>query len=138
MDPSTKNTNEFSFILKVSNIPNAGIGVFAAHDIDNGAKLQIFPDEGDSILVNRREVPEIFRDYPVSEPDGMLRRPKNFSAMWIGWYLNHSKEPNAKLIQGTGADFKGYSAIKDIKKGEEITVDYRNFKEKENSKENYI
>ena len=60
-----------------------------------------------------------------------MRCPKDFGCMEIGWYLNHSKTPNAYHRNYE------YYALRDIKTGEEITVDYNTLEEPEEAKENY-
>ena len=49
--------------------------------------------------------------------------PDNFNNLNVGWYLNESKEnPNV------GCDEKyDFFAIRDIKKNDELTVDYSTF-----------
>ena len=51
--------------------------------------------------------------------------------MEIGWHLNHSRTPNAK--------HRGYRyyALRDIKQGKEITIDYDTLGESEEEKEDY-
>jgi SET domain-containing protein len=44
---------------------------------------------------------------------------RSFSHMHVGWYLNHSDQPNAHHER-----FK-YFASRDIDANEEITIDYR-------------
>jgi len=43
----------------------------------------------------------------------------------LGRYLNHSENPNAISLKGDNG-YDRVEAIKEIKKGEEITLDYRN------------
>ena len=57
---------------------------------------------------------------------GLIRFPRScgvvarsFGHMHVGWYLNHSDEPNAHH-----ARFR-YFASRDIDADEEITIDYR-------------
>ena len=120
-------TNEFSFLLKPSKY---GVGVFAAHDIVKGTYLKLFGDESVRTM-QRSEVPEIFQDYCVGKGE-MLTCPTDFSAMHVGWYLNHSKDGfNAKH-----QNFKWF-ASRDIKAGEEMLVDYNTLEENEEDKQDY-
>ena len=57
--------------------------------------------------------------------------PNDFSHMSIGWYLNHSSNPNAEHKNYV------YYSIRDIKAGEEILIDYNTLEEPEELKENY-
>ena len=124
-------TTEFSFILKST---KHGIGVFGVHDIKKDTYLRLFANEllsGDvSILRKKEDVPEIFRQYCIDRPQGIIC-PRDFGCMEIGWHLNHSKTPNAYHRNYI------YYALRDIKAGEEITIDYNTLKEPEENKENY-
>jgi len=124
-------TTEFSFILKSTKY---GIGVFAVHDIKKDAYLRLFANELSSgevaVLRKKEDVPEIFRQYCIDRSQGIIC-PGDFGRMEIGWYLNHSKTPNAYH-----RNYK-YYALCDIKTGEEITIDYNTLKEPEENKEDY-
>ena len=51
--------------------------------------------------------------------------PDNFNNLNVGWYLNESKEnPNVRCD-----DNYDFYALRDIKKDEELTVDYATFSE---------
>ena len=52
--------------------------------------------------------------------------------MHVGWYLNHLKESNAFRDN----DFKWY-AMRGIKAGEEITIDYNSLEEPQEGREDY-
>jgi SET domain-containing protein len=125
-------TNEFSFLLKPAEY---GVGVFAAHDIKKGAHLRMFGSEEAldtrSLVRNKKDVPEAFRDYCMDWGDKLIC-PKDFSVMPIGWYLNHSKSPNASRDERYW-----WHAAHDIKAGEEITIDYNSLEEPERVKEDY-
>jgi len=114
-----RETDELSFVLKASGI--AGVGVFTTHPVKKGSYLALFFDD-------------TVRRIPYSEMDknpqlkafclvyGIERReyvcvPHHFSHMELGWYLNHSKDPNA-IHDGK------WIAARDIAAGEEITIDY--------------
>ena len=86
-------TTEFSFILKPSKY---GVGVFAVHDIKTGIHLRLFGEENEKVSIMRKKeaVPKLFRDYCPDRGE-FLCAPKDFGCMEIGWYLNHSKNPNA-------------------------------------------
>ena len=124
-------TNEFSFILKPA---KHGVGVFAVHDIKEGMYLRLFRDEGlpYNIAIDRniKDVPKLFHSHCVSRGE-VLKCPSDFGRMEIGWYLNHSETPNAYHIDYI------YRAKRDIKSGEEITIDYNSLEEPEEVKEDY-
>ncbi len=125
-------TNEFSFILKPSQY---GVGVFTTHDISKGTHLALYGPEETmelrSIERNASDVPKIFHEYCINRGDKLIC-PKDFSAMSIGWYLNHSKDSNATNDE----DYKWY-ASRDIKAGEEITIDYNSLNEPDEVKAEY-
>lgn len=89
--------------IKESSI--SGLGLFATEDIPVGTKL------GMSHL------------YHLSK---WVRTP-------LGGFYNHSEEPNCKKYRKKNQYQKWYdlTTIKDIKKGEEITVSYTFYKIKE-------
>ena len=128
-------TNEFSFVLKTSLIPDAGIGVFAAHDIAKGTMLKLFSEEMSYETATRKlkteVVPEAFKIYCIFREDGFLDCPHDFSKMEIGWHLNHGKKFNAEH-----KDYI-YYATQDIIAGEEIIIDYNTLDEPEDLKEEY-
>lgn len=121
-------TNEFSFILKPSTY---GVGVFATHDIAKDTFLRLFGDEekleNRAVLRKATDVPESFQEYCINRGD-QLYAPKDFGCMPVGWYLNHSKKPNA-----VHRHYQWYAA-RDIVAGEETVIDYNTLEEPENAR----
>ena len=108
-------------VLILQPSPIHGVGVFARNNIKKGAALPMFA-KGD--LTVREHASPIERHYAVhytsknrirSKPLGW-HCPEDFHRMSIGWYTNHSKTPNVQT--------RTWTALRDIKKGEEITIDY--------------
>lgn len=124
-------TTEFSFILKPA---KHGVGVFAAHNIKSETYLRIFGDEDAkndvSVIRNKKDIPVSFRQYCVDDGE-ILHCPKDFGCMEVGWHLNHSKNPNAYHRAYE------YYALRDIKAGEEITIDYNTLEEPEGAKDDF-
>lgn len=118
---------EFSASLKPS--PNQGIGVFATHDIPQGTKLFSNPNFR---LYQLKELPEDLRKYChfLSEEVGL--GPERFDRMEIDWFINHSKVPN---VAETEENY--WIAVKDIKAGEELLMDYNQLNEPDHLKEWY-
>jgi|SRR5580704_5972128 SET domain-containing protein len=112
-------TTEFSFILKPAVF---GIGVFAVHNIRAGTFLRLFGDGNTTVLRNTKDVPGPFRQFSVDRGEAMYC-PKDFGCMSVGWYLNHSKMPNAHHKN------YAYFALRDICADEEITIDYTTLEE---------
>lgn len=106
------------FILKPSSIE--GIGVFALSHIPKGTLLDLF-DRTDYRLISRRKAASfpksVLETYCVEDSAG-YHCPADFHRMSVGWYLNHSDQPNA------GGSRENYYALRDIGEGEEITIDY--------------
>ena len=104
-----------------------GVGVVAIRDIPVGTRL--FRDEDErAVWVRRgvvRRLPRHLR--ALYEAFGMLWGdwlgvPRTFNMLTVGWYLNHSDEPNVE------ADDDGrFHTLRRIRRGEELTADYRTF-----------
>ncbi|MDQ3020849.1 MAG: SET domain-containing protein [Bacteroidota bacterium] len=109
------------FELRAS--PIHGVGVFAMAKIKKGVMLPLFEEDDYRFIhpdqIKNMGIPKRFiRKYSIEYKDG-YSSPKNFNRMSIGWYLNHSAKPN--VFHDDNYDF---FAMNDIKKDEEITVDY--------------
>lgn len=132
-------TDEFSFVLKPG---SHGIGVFAAHDIKEGTHLRLFADEKthDHLIrsLKKEDIPDAFKDLCIDRGNTMLC-PPDFGAMPVGWYLNHSSVPNAGHHGENEVEHRRYQwyALRDIKSGEEITIDYNSLEEPEKGKEDF-
>lgn len=124
-------TNEFSFVLQVSSVPGAGIGVFAVHDISPGTKLALNKEGGESRVLADEMIPQALKHFSIALPNGKRKAPLAFNHLWIVWYLNHSAEPNAAL----NTQENNYYSTRAISAGEEIFVNYNAFDQPEESKE---
>lgn len=91
-----KSTNEFSFVLKPA---EHGVGVFAVNGIKQGTHLRLFGDKETinlrSMVWSKESVPEMFKEYCMYRNNELIC-PEDFGQMHVGWYLNHSKDSNAK------------------------------------------
>ena len=127
-------TNELSFVLKPS---THGVGVFAIHDIKKDTPMRLFGDANPRRILKKDEIPMEFRNFCADRGDKMIC-PPDFGYMPLGWYLNHSQDSNTEP-RGGYDEKDGYKffAKKDIEAGEEITINYNNLDEPENSKEDY-
>lgn len=132
--------SEFTFILEPS--PLGGIGVFAAHDIPKGTIL--FRSDHNPRKLKVQEIPEPFRKYCVYVSDDECYGPERFDRMEIGWYINHSAKPNiGRKSQVTleetvnNIEARAVHALRDIKAGDEILMDYNELGEPEYVKEDY-
>ena len=117
--------------LGTSKIENAGRGMFATADIAKGEVIEACP-----VLETRTEDYEKLkatrlRDYYFiwnEEPKKVV------ISLGYGALYNHSYEPNATYKKNIDAGTITFMAIKDIKSGEEITVNYNYGKPDDKSK----
>jgi uncharacterized protein len=108
-----------------------GVGVLAIREIPAGTL--VFRGESERVAwVSRaavRRLPAAIRS--LYEDFGMVWRdkigvPPNLNMLSVGWYVNHSDDPNVEA--GDDARFR---AVRRIRKGEELTADYRTFVDEE-------
>ncbi|MCC2667313.1 MAG: hypothetical protein K0R24_1400 [Gammaproteobacteria bacterium] len=118
---------EFSFILKPSTL--GGVGVFATHDIPKGTSF--FSGSPSPRRMNPKNIPADFIKYCIFISDEECLCPERFDRMNIGWYINHSSEPNI------GKNSDSLISICDIQAGEEILLNYNELNEPEHLKEAY-
>ncbi len=118
---------EFTFILRPSKL--GGVGVFAAHDISQNTYLSFTKSSPRTMKI--ADVPANFLKFCIFLNQEECLAPERFDRMEIGWYLNHSHDPNIKKIPG------GIIALRDIKMDEEILMDYNQLNEPEELKEPY-
>jgi len=106
-----------------------GVGVLAIRDIPAGAA--VFRGEDERVRwvprarVRRlpRELRRLYEDFAMVWGQ-RLGVPRTLNMLSVGWYLNHSEQPNVE------ADDDGrFHALRRIRKGEELTADYRTFED---------
>lgn len=124
---NTAKWTEFTFILKPS--PLGGVGVFTTHAIPAGTPL--FSGVLSPQTRKIADVPETFRKYCIYLNDEECLCPERFDRMEIGWFINHSAQPN---IYKPG---NRITALRDIAEDEEILIDYNYLNEPEHLKEDY-
>lgn len=114
--------------LKVSKIE--GIGVIAIRDIPKGINPFKGINDQDWIKIKMNELKDLDKevlkmvdDFFVIEKDNTVLVPEfGLNGIDISFFLNNSSNPNVKREE-TGE----FTAIKDIKKDEELTVAYDTF-----------
>ncbi len=107
------------------------MGVLAIRNIKKGAYI-FYPDDDQIVWLKKdklkglpKEIKRLYEDFCIIKDKGKLYGcPKNFNLLTVAWYLNESEHPNV----GCDKNFRFY-ALKDIKKGEELTVDYKTYNE---------
>ena len=104
-----------------------GVGVLAIRDIPAGT--MVFQGESERVAwVSRaavRRMPKairaLYEDFGMVSGD-QIGVPPNLNMLSVGWYVNHSGTPNV------AADDDGrFHALRRIRKGEELSADYRTF-----------
>ena len=104
-----------------------GVGVRAIRDIPAGTL--VFRGESERVVwVSRaavRRLPTAIRS--LYEDFGMvwgdqIGVPPNLNMLSVGWYLNHSDRPNVEADEDAR-----FRTLRRIRKGEELTADYRTF-----------
>jgi hypothetical protein len=114
--------------LGPSKVHKGGVGVFAIRNIREGADL--FLGDNDEILWVREkifskqpaQIRELYGDFAI-EKGGWYGCPLNFNRLTMSWYINEPKpgdKPNVRCVNET----YDFCALRDIRAGEELTVDY--------------
>ena len=114
-------------ILKRSNV--SGVGVFAIRDIPAGV-IPFEPDVEDWVDIEEEEfnkLPEEVRELIITyciKKNGKWSVPEYGFKVWdMVNFLNHSDEPNI--------DAEDFKALIDIKKGEELFMDYNDLSDED-------
>ena len=102
-------------MLEVRESPGKGRGVFARKDIKKGTMIEVVP----LIVFDNAECEGAKMATYVFE----WTKKTSAIALGYGSLYNHSFEPNARYYDGK-KDTKEFVALRDIKAGEEITVNY--------------
>lgn len=104
-----------------------GVGVRAIRDIPAGT-LVFRGESGRVAWVSRaavRRLPKalraLYEDFGIVSGD-RLGVPPSLNRLSVGWYVNHSDRPNVEA-----GDDGRFRALRRIRKGGELTADYRTF-----------
>ena len=104
-----------------------GIGVFAVRDIPAGCKELFSKEMGEWTTVQRNEIDtlpqqakDIVENYCLYDEENYFIPAQGFKVMDLSLFLNHADEPNIISVN----DGEYFETIKEIKKGEELFVDY--------------
>jgi len=118
-------THETSVALKAS--PIHGIGVFAVCDIPKGCKTIFSKNTGGWIKLSFAEteqlpphVKDFIETYYLYDAENYFIPDHGCKVMDMANYLNHSNTPNIISVN----DGEYFEAIRDIKAGEELLVNY--------------
>ena len=115
-----------------------GVGVFAIKDIAKGKNP--FPGIKDSrwhkfdmseLKKLDKEVLTLVDDFFVIEKDNTVYIPETgLNGIDISFFVNNSKNPNLKIIGNGDDEALAFKTIREVKKGEELTVSYSTYDEK--------
>ena len=106
-----------------------GIGVVAIRDIKKGAEVfkgdntKMVWIEESRIQKLPAEIRKLYENFGVYK-NGRIGVPKNFNQLTPAWYVNHSKTPNLRCNKSYD-----FVAERNIKSGEELTIDYSTYSE---------
>ena len=106
--------------ISVKDSPLHGLGVFANVDFSAGDIIELCP----YIVIDDDDLEEINRlnDYLFSSPDQV---GDYLVVLGFGMMYNHDNQPNAEWeIDDEDHRFVKFTALRDIKAGEEITQNY--------------
>jgi len=96
-----------------------GVGVFADQDFVKGEPIYVWgPDDSREVKNPIGREKEFCEIYCVPIGSDVYCCPKSFNQMSLGWYLNHSDIPNARITDDYAI------SLRNISLGEEITIDY--------------
>jgi len=109
-----------------------GVGVFAIKEIPSGVSPWFTPNHhffGGTIRISSNEigkldepVRQMLLDYNLVSDKGLFVHPCELEILHITQFLNASKDPNLDVSLEREDPFK---TIREIKIGEELTVDYQ-------------
>ncbi len=101
-----------------------GIGCFSDIVIRKGEFVRIFsPEDSRWVPLKKAQASpqqNLIKKFGIRTGGGYWA-PIDFLRISVGWYMNHSEKPN---LQSDDGDVT-YFALKDIRPGEEVTMDYR-------------
>jgi hypothetical protein len=112
--------------------PIHGVGVFAIREIPKGTNI-FKDDRSEMIWLDRTEVQKnsgeirrLYDDFCVQN-NGKYGCPNGFNNLTVAWYINQPLEGHEPNVECRG-DYDFFAA-RDIKAGEELTVDYSTYNE---------
>ena len=107
--------------ISKSNLKNAGRGVFAAQKIKKGEAIEVCP----LIIVPKSDMSNLRESILVTYFFYFGKKKERLAvALGFGSIYNHSYTPNATYKIKVKKKTIDFTAIKDIKKNEEITFNY--------------
>jgi SET domain-containing protein len=106
-----------------------GVGCFSDLPIKKGETVRVWsPEDSRWVPLKKAEASphrEMFKKFGIRSTGGYWA-PLNFLRISVGWYMNHSEKPNIASDDGHVT----YYAARNIRPGEELTIDYRTMDDK--------
>ena len=117
-----------------------GVGLIAIKDISKGTTVfnlsNYLPERDELVDISEKEVSSLddevvnlIKSYTAVSHLGTYAIHENgLNNINLGYYLNHSNDPNIRINIGKNTNpyqYANFVAIKDIKKGEELTENYQ-------------
>ena len=117
-----------------------GVGLIAIRDIKKGTLVfnlsNYLPERDELVDISEEEVSSLdeevvsmIKSYTAISHLGTYALHENgLNNINLGYYLNHSDDPNIRIEMGKNTNpyqYANFIAIKDIKKGEELTENYQ-------------
>jgi hypothetical protein len=126
-DTKTDSPHRGVFVrLKPSTLHKGGVGVFAIRRIPRNTRL--FADENEEVYwMPKKSLPKsgplrkLYGDFAIIKGK-RYGCPTSFNRLTPAWFLNESKSPNTRCD-----DNYDFYTLREIRAGEELTVDYETF-----------
>jgi hypothetical protein len=117
------------------------IGVYAIRDIPAGTYPfktllgHCFAEEPTiKILKDSPEVQDVrafLDEFFLGDTTSYMLPALGPNSINVGYFLNHSEEPNIRHVQVPGCTYSVYQTTRAIRRGEELTIDYNDFVSRE-------
>ena len=115
----------------------SGVGVIAIKDIPKGIDpfktlskevenvIELDKDDIKKVDPNvKKIISDFFGNSNSKRFDILASGPNNIN---VSFYMNHSDKPNIDIIEKSNSNYMGFVTNKNIKKGDEITINYNNY-----------
>lgn len=112
--------NSSKLYVAKSKIPNSGRGVFANQDIKKGEIIEICP----VIEISKHDMSHLEKSILTTYFFFGKKREMSVIALGFGSIYNHTYTPNATYKKKIAEKTLEFSALENIKKDKEITVNY--------------
>ena len=115
----------------------SGVGVIAIRDIPKGVDpfktlskedeniIELDKDDIKKVDPNvKKIISDFFGNSNSKRFDILASGPNNIN---VSFYMNHSDKPNIDIIEKSNSNYMGFVTNKNIKKGDEVTINYNEY-----------